>query len=145
MISRAIENEIVSFYDTGLACWLLGIENEKQLITHPLRGHIFENMVISEVMKDELNRGNNPALFFYRDKSKREVDLLKMQGEQFIAYEIKSSKTLNDSFFNTLRYLKSIDKLRDKIISSVVIYDGEQSNNNCEYGYSNFRNLSVAY
>ena len=68
---------------------------------HPLRGALFENMVINDMMKLDLNRGNNmQQLFFYRDKSQREVDVLRILPPNLVeAYEIKSAQTWNADFF----------------------------------------------
>lgn len=92
------------FYDTGLLCHLLGIHNENDLANHPLRGEIFENLVISERLKAHLNRGVEPALFFYRDDSKREIDLIDLTNRtRPQAFEIKAGATYRDSFARHLR------------------------------------------
>ena len=64
------------FYDTGLLCHLLGIRTVEALVAHPKFGDIFENLIIAETMKQHLNANQEPQLFFYRDASKVEVDLL---------------------------------------------------------------------
>lgn len=74
------------FCDTGLACFLLGVENEKQLATHPLRGAIFENLVVLEFLKNRFNKGKLPNLFYYRDKLQWEVDIIQKQGSELHAY-----------------------------------------------------------
>ncbi len=65
----------------GLASFLLNIENEKQITRDPLRGHLFENMVIAEALKYRLNQGKRSNLYFYRDSKGNEVDLLIGRGE----------------------------------------------------------------
>ena len=77
---RLTKTPKIYFYDTGLACYLLGIENEDQLKNHPLRGNLFENMVINEAMKNRFNQGKTANLYFYRDKSQKEVDLLHVKA-----------------------------------------------------------------
>lgn len=119
---RLVKTPKVYFYDTGLACYLLGIENETQLSTHPLRGMLFENMVINEAMKSRLNKGKDANLFFYRDKAQKEVDLLQVKGHDFLAYEIKSGTTFNKDFTRGINYIKEI--FEDRIKQSAVIYDG---------------------
>lgn len=76
------------FYDTGLVCFLLGIENEQQLATHPLRGAIFENMVVLEFFKNRYNQGKLPHLYFYRDKSQHEVDLIEEKGTKLYSTQV---------------------------------------------------------
>lgn len=102
------------FCDTGLACYLLGISTVEQLRTHPLRGNLFENMVIGDMVKRDLNRGEEPRLFFYRDKAQKEVDVVETLPDGRVnAFEIKSSKTFNQDFFKHLVYLRSV--LGDKM------------------------------
>lgn len=128
------------FYDTGLASYLLGINTIDQMNLHPLRGSLFENMVINDIIKKSTNQGKEPALYFYRDKSQREVDILSIRSDNRIdAFEIKAGKTYNTDYFKNLKYLRSI--LGDKISTSAVIYDGEQENYQTTDGYCNFRNI----
>lgn len=99
---RMTKSPKLYFYDSGLACHLLGIENAQQLDTHPCRGGIFESWVVSEVTKAFLHRGKRPNLYFYRDRSGLEVDLLIDRGGELSAIEIKSGRTASSSFFEGL-------------------------------------------
>ncbi|KAA6323636.1 hypothetical protein EZS27_026941 [termite gut metagenome] len=81
------------FYDTGLACSLLDIRDVEQIPTHFLRGGLFENLVINEFIKESLNKGQAPQLYFWRDKTGNEIDLLQIVGNKQYAYEIKSGAT----------------------------------------------------
>ncbi len=112
----------VYFYDTGLLCFLLGINSEEQLAQHPLRGAIFENLVVCEFLKARFNQGKASNLYFYRENSGREVDVLIDNGMSYDLYEIKSSATFNNDFKRNLTYLK--DLMGDKIRKAAVIYDG---------------------
>lgn len=119
---RLTKTPKIYFYDTGLMCYLLGIENEKQLQTHPLRGAVFENMIVSEMVKRRFNAGRQSDLSFYRENSGREVDVVAgMYGELNI-YEIKSSKSFNPDFMKNMTYLEGKIK---SISSSTLIYDGQ--------------------
>lgn len=96
---RLVKTPKLYFYDTGLVAWLLGIQTEEQLVTHPLRGNIFETLILSELMKNTFNRGEKPTLSFWRDSSGNEVDVIIEQGAHLIPVEIKSGRTLTrDSF-----------------------------------------------
>src|SRR3989344_5658808 len=66
---RLVKSPKLYFYDTGLVCSLLGIETVEQLVNYPLRGAIFETMVISELVKAETNQGRRPGANFLSDKS----------------------------------------------------------------------------
>lgn len=136
---RLVKTPKIYFYDTGLACYLLGIENERQLETHPLRGALFENMVVLEFVKRRFNAGKVPKLFFYRDKSQREVDLIEENGTELYAYEIKSAKAFTKSFVHNLDYFRQV--AGKDVVSTQVIYDGEMDINTPENGMLNFRNI----
>jgi hypothetical protein len=136
---RLIKTPKIYFYDTGLLCFLLGIENENHLQTHPLRGAIFENLVVLEFLKERFNAGKLSNLYFYRDKSQREVDILQEFADNFKGYEIKSASNFHSDFTNNLNYLKGV--LGDRLISTQVIYDGEEEIDSEENGLANFRNI----
>ena len=120
---RLTKTPKVYFTDTGLLCYLLDITTVGQLATHPLRGAIFENMVVVEMLKRRLNQGRGSNLHFYRESSGREVDILQTEADTMKAFEIKSSKTYNRDFQKNLTYLR--DMLGDKITEAAVIYDGD--------------------
>lgn len=136
---RLVKTPKIYFYDTGLACYLLGIENDKQLSTHPLRGAIFENMVINEALKNRFNKGKDANLFFYRDKSQKEVDLISMKANGLSIYEIKSAQRFQKEFFNGIDYL--INLFGKQITQSALIYDGEYESDMTEKGIYNFRHF----
>jgi predicted AAA+ superfamily ATPase len=138
---RLVKTPKIFFFDTGLACYLLGIENEKQLSTHPLRGAIFENMVINEAMKCRYNKGKDANLFFYRDKSQREVDLVYTEANGLRIYEIKSAQRFQKEFFSGIDYLK--DLFKEQIVQSALIYDGTYEVDQTEKGIYNFRRFSI--
>ena len=128
------------FYDTGLAVFLLGIQNEGQMDLHPLRGNLFENMVVNNFMKHGYNQGREEMLFFYRDKSQREVDIMRvLTPDRVEAYEVKAAQTFQTRFFDNLNYLRPL--LGDRLQSTMVIYDGQQENPQRENGFLNFRHL----
>lgn len=136
---RLVKTPKIYFYDTGLACYLLGIEKEEQLATHPLRGVLFENMVILNFVKQRFNAGKVPHLYFYRDKSQREVDLIEERGTALYAYEIKSAKAFTKNFVQNLDYFRQV--AGQDVVSTQVIYDGEMDIETPENGMLNFRNL----
>lgn len=99
---RMVKSPKIYFYDTGLLCWLLGIQEPDQLAVHPLRGAVFETFVISELMKTRLNRGERAELYFWRDSNGFEVDVIAEAGGQLMPIEIKAGQTLNRDFFTSL-------------------------------------------
>ena len=120
---RLAKTPKVYFYDVGLVCYLLGIENAKQLAHHPLRGAIFENMVVCEFLKDCYNHARKNNLSFYRDKS-QEIDLIQEDAQGIRAYEIKSAERFHPDFNKALKYLQSL--LGSDLTSSQVVYAGQE-------------------
>ena len=99
---RLVKTPKLYFHDTGLLCYLLGIRTAGQLESHPLRGAVFENWVVTEVLKYHLHRGVTPTLHFYRDRQGTEVDLLVDLGHAIILAEAKSGRTLPPDAFDAL-------------------------------------------
>lgn len=119
---RLTKTPKIYFYDTGVMCYLLGIENATQLLTHPLRGAIFENMVVAELVKRRFNEGKRSNLSFYRENSGKEVDVVSGQGYDLDLFEIKASMSFHPDFLKNMNYLSSQIK---GVRSATLVYDGE--------------------
>ena len=113
----------IYFYDTGLLCYLLDIHTPVELQNHPLRGAIFENLALTQFIKEKFNKKKNWELYFYRENKGREIDVVKSEGLYLDLYEIKSSKTFNKEFTKNLKEIKHL--IGDKVSSTTLIYDGE--------------------
>lgn len=137
---RLVKTPKLYFYDTGLLCYLLGIENVQQLKTHPLRGSIFENMVLNEVLKSRFNQGKDNNLCFYRENKGYEVDLVSPQGNKLSIMEIKSAQTFTKDFMRGIKHLEEV--LGEDIVRSCVAYDGELESPTLMRGIYNFRNIT---
>lgn len=120
---RLIKTPKIYFYDVGLATYLLGIENIQQLKAHPLRGSLFENFVVAEFLKKRYNAVKPSNLFFYRDRTGNEVDLVLEEALSLIPIEIKASMTLNPDFARTL--LQFTQLFKDEVKKSLIIYAGQ--------------------
>lgn len=121
---RTIKSPKVYFTDTGLACFLLGIEEVEQLRQDSLYGSLFENWVVLELIKARYNQGKDPHLYFYRNVSGKEVDLLFQQGSRLVPIEIKSGKTFSSTFLSGLKYFHKEASARAS--GGVLIYGGDQ-------------------
>ena len=119
---RLTKTPKVYFYDVGLVCYLLGIETAQQLAHHPLRGAIFENMVVCDMLKERYNKGLDKNIMFYRDKV-REVDILQEEAGRLHAYEVKVAERFHSDFIKSLDYLKAL--LKDDLLSMNIVYTGE--------------------
>jgi predicted AAA+ superfamily ATPase len=133
---RIIKSPKLYFNDTGLASHLLGIEDSKQLITHPLRGELFENLVVTELRKARLNRGFEPRLYYYRDSNQNEIDLIFQTSAGLVPIEIKSSKTFHKRFLKTLKLLKTL--AGERCQKGYVIYGGEMEQKICDFELINY-------
>lgn len=122
---RLVKSPKIYFYDPGLLCRLLGIQEISQLATHPLRGSIFETFVVSELVKSRFNRGERAEFYFWRDSNGNEVDIITEMGPKLMPIEIKSGQTLNRDFFIGLERWMSL--AGDKAISPVLIYGGTEN------------------
>lgn len=100
---RLVSTPKLYFADTGLACWLMGIETAAQLHSHPLYGAIFETAVVAELRKRDLNAGNLPRLYYWRDNSKLEIDLIREEADGPRLFEIKSGRTYRDEWSRAMR------------------------------------------
>ena len=129
---RIVKSPKVYFVEPGLAAYLLGIETARQASRDPLRGNLFENIVVLEAMKSRLNDNKEPNLFYMRTEKGVEVDLILKKEGILRPYEIKSSMTPNKEF---TRNMKSFCESEADANNMCVIYCGEpyDSYQDCEY------------
>jgi predicted AAA+ superfamily ATPase len=120
---RIIKSPKLYFTDVGLATYLLGIENVQQISRDPLKGNLFENLVILDFYKQLLNQGKEARIYFYRDRSQYEVDLIWQDGRDLIPIEIKYGQTYKNEFIKNLNYFQTIAK--DRVPHAYILYTGE--------------------
>lgn len=99
---RLVKTPKLYFYDTGLVCSLLGLQTSSQMMFSDMKGALFENLVIADMLKKSLFAGKQPQLYYWRDSNGNEVDLLEENGGQLNAYEIKSGSSLRLDWFRGL-------------------------------------------
>ena len=123
---RLIKMPKLHFYDTGLACWLLGIRNTAQLDVHPLRGAIFESWVVSEIIKQRYNRGESNGIYFFRDRAGLESDVLVQGRKTLKLVEVKAGQTISSDWAaHSLRIMEMFARMKQGV-SCVVVYGGTQ-------------------
>jgi len=122
---RVIKTPKLYFIDTGILCYLLSIKNSEHLKNHPLYGQIFETFVISEFYKRISHLGEIPPLYFWRDKTGHEIDLLIDSGKNLLPVEIKASQTFSSGFNSGLK--KWLNLKGNTTKRSIVLYAGQQS------------------
>lgn len=121
---RLVKSPKLYFFDVGFASFLLGIEKKGQLESHPLRGHLFENMAVIEMLKYRYNIGRKSNLSFYRDSNGNEVDILYSRAQHVVPIEIKAGETIIKDYFKGFNV---IDKtLKDLPYGKAIVYGGDR-------------------
>jgi hypothetical protein len=131
------------FVDTGLACYLLGIETVEQLGRDRARGHLFENFIIMEALKHRYNQAKDNNLFFYRDSNQNEVDLVLKNENGLNAIEVKSSQTYSPEFEKGIKTFCSV--VKQDIKTKAIIYTGEIENTSREIQLVNYKNIGSLF
>ncbi len=128
---RLVKSPKLYFYDTGLASFLLGIRNEKTLLESEFKGALFENMIITEYVKQNYHNNLYHDFYYWRDSNGHEVDLLVSNDTAYDAIEIKSTKTILPKQFAGLDFLANIGG--DAIRRKILVYGGESSQKRTHY------------
>ena len=136
---RLVKSPKLYFNDPGLACFLLDIESPRQLVRDKMRGAIFENYVVMEVIKHRYNRGLLNGVFFYRDSNQNEVDILLKEEGELTAIEVKSSMTYHSSFEDSISKLP--EWIKTPITNKIIVYTGDFENAAGSVKLLNYRHL----
>lgn len=140
---RLVKSPKLYFYDTGLACFLLGIKNETTLIESDFKGALFENLVINEYMKQNLHHNLYHDFYYWRDSNGHEVDLLVSNQVAYDIIEIKATKTLLPKLFEGLDLLASIGQ---KTISrKILVYGGQETQKRTQYQIWAWHDLKIDF
>lgn len=139
---RVVKSPKVYFADVGLASYLLGIEDVSQIRSHPLRGSLFENMVVADIRKGFTNCGRDPKMSFYRTEKGFEVDLIITRGTQVVPIEIKSSMTYGK---NLIKNLEAYCEADSSAVNPILVYDGVEMKDLGPHGIcaKNWRTVSA--
>nr|HPN88847.1 DUF4143 domain-containing protein [Candidatus Omnitrophota bacterium] len=121
---RLIKSPKLYFTDCGLASYLLNIQDVKHIAHHPLKGQLFENFVIAELLKARTNQGKNSNIYFFRDNIGNEIDALLENGASIKPVEVKLGSTVNEDYFKGLRYYQKLNK--KNTVKPALIYGGVQ-------------------
>jgi len=128
---RLVKTPKFYFHDVGLASYLIGIENKEQVVTHPLRGALFENVVVSEALKHRFNSGRRSNLSFFRDARGLECDIFYETGQGIGAFEVKSGSTVASDYCDSLN---RVADLIPEVAAKTAVYGGttSQSRGDCD-------------
>jgi predicted AAA+ superfamily ATPase len=118
----------IYFIDSALVCYLLGIKTRQQLSYHPLKGALFEGLVVTELLKQRTNKAQQVNLFYWRDKTGREIDIIIDKGNTLLPIEIKSGMTVSSEYYKNLIYWKKLSGVK----KAYVLYRGSLTINKSE-------------
>ncbi|MBG9979535.1 ATP-binding protein [Facklamia sp. DSM 111018] len=135
---QQIKSPKLYFTEVGLAAYLLGIETENQVNRDPLRGNLFENLIVTEVLKSRLNDNKDPNIYFMRTAKGVEVDLIVKKEDNLYPFEIKTSMTPNKTF---AKHLLSFVEAEENAKNPRIIYGGDSYPKFNGAEYVNFREL----
>ncbi|MDO9325288.1 MAG: ATP-binding protein [Methanoregula sp.] len=123
---RLVKMPKLYFTDPGLAAHLAGIQSPDNLCHHPLKGGLFESLIVTEFLKYRYNQGKEANLYFWRDQHGHEIDcLIEHGGSDLVPVEIKSGRTANNDYFKEIAYWNTLSgNTPDR---SFVVYGGDQS------------------
>lgn len=121
---RLVKTPKLYFHDTGLAAYLMGIRDAQHLAVHSARGALFENLVISELLKRRYNQGLASNLYFWRNNTGEEVDVVVELGDKLMPIEIKSGQTFNAEFLSGLH--KWTRYAGDTALPAQLVYGGDE-------------------
>lgn len=136
---RLMKAPKIYFLDVGLASYLLGINSTMQISHDRLKGALFENLVITEILKYKYNRGEDSGIYFFRDSNHNEVDIIMTSHDKLIPIEIKSTSTFHNSLLKGIKYFQKSAKSRYSV--GFLIYAGEMESKIDNIYIMNYKNL----
>jgi predicted AAA+ superfamily ATPase len=135
---RTIKSPKLYFHDTGLLCHLLGIKTQADLTSNHQYGGIFENFIISEMMKNNYHFDKGKEFWFWRDSHGKEIDLLEYQKNSYQLYEIKAGKTIKSDQFKNMNYFEDISKSK---VKKHLFYNGDKTYTRSKVQIMNWKSL----
>jgi predicted AAA+ superfamily ATPase len=122
---RLVKTPKLYFLDSGLAAWLLGIQNAQALETHAARGALFETWVVSELLKQRFNAGRPSDLFFWRDHVGQEIDIVIDTAAGLVPLEIKSGSTFAADWADAMeKWGKLAERAGQAVLQPTLVYGG---------------------
>ena len=120
---RVVKTPKLYFLDTGLACSLLGIRQQNEIVNSHFRGALFENFILTEILKQKYNTGSSANLYYWKENNGLEIDILIDAGKKIIPVEIKIAETYSDAYIKNIRHWNKIAGNR----GGYLLYNGEKN------------------
>lgn len=137
---RLTKSPKLYFHDVGLAAYLLDINKAEHIKQHPLRGALFENLIVSEFLKNRYNHVKKSNLYFFRDHVGNEVDLILDYGHELVSVEIKSGASFHSEYFSGLNYYQKLAGTKNT--RRILIYSGETVTSGSETSIYSYKDLA---
>lgn len=134
---RLIKSPKLYFLDTGLLCYLLRIRSAKDLVTHALRGTVFESFVLGECLKASMNLGTDPDVYFWRDVGGHEIDFVLVRGQELTPIEAKSGETVQSDYLKGIHFWRSLPG--QEKAPAAVVYGGDTSMRRSDTAFLSWR------
>lgn len=122
---RIVKTPKLYFYDTGLLLHLLKITNKEQVLTHTIKGNLFENLMVSEITKQMHHTNKLRDIWFWRDSAGHEIDLMIDLGTRFKIIEMKAGMTIMPEMFKNMEWFETNSNL--STLSKYLVYGGDQA------------------
>ncbi len=122
---RIVKHSKLFFYDVGLVCYLLGIKKAEELESYYQFGNLFENFIISDLIKYSYNHGELTDFYFWKDNHNNEIDLLMESGNKIKVIEIKSAQTFREEFLKNMSKFIKLEK--KKKVEQFLLYGGDEN------------------
>ena len=136
---RVTKSPKLYFYDTGLLCYLLKINDAASVKTSAYKGGLFENFVINEYIKQNYHQNLLLDCWYWRDAAGHEVDFIWQHTEKLNLVEIKASETIMPDMFKGLSYLDKL--LPGKISSKTLVHTGSANQNRTAAKVQSWKNI----
>lgn len=138
IMKRAVKTPKIYFLDTGLVSYLTKWKNKDVLESGSMAGNFFKNFVIVEIIKSYYNTGElRPPIYFYRDKDKREIDLIIEQNGKLYPIEIKKSANPSKDMIENFKVLDKVKEVGEGAIICMYnrIYNLDEKNKVIPFNY----------
>lgn len=135
---RIVKSPKLYFYDTGLLSYLLGYRDVSDLDEQSVIGNLFENMIVSELLKQNHHQYQLREYWFWRDSHGNEIDVLTRQGNRFDIFEIKSTQTIMPKL---MKGMNQFAEISGRVKSKTLIYGGDEKQDRSEIKVRSWRDV----
>lgn len=139
---RLIKSPKIYFYDTGVASSLLKLSTPEMVNSHYLYGALFENLIISEIVKCQYHSGKRTTVYYWRESNGIEIDcIIEKENDELIVLEIKGGQTFTKDYLKNLRNFPQSDKTIKT--NKMLLYAGDSTNRISDIQITNWKEFPL--